>query len=432
MASIWDLFNGNATPEQNAGLLGLAAGFNGALGDGSRPVNFGQALAAGALGMQQNRNAYTDRQREQEMAQQQAALRALQMRATGAEVSAAERAAQLQERIQASALTASQNGQFNPEAFINDVRTYDPLTAEKYAQQFAKAAPEFDTKPQTAIGEDGKPFQYIIAKNGEIKRLDGVLPRDEVKWLNLDNRMVAASPYAPAGTALDFGVSPSAQLSANVAMRGQNMTDTRAREANSINRDAARTQVINDPNAGLILVDKGTGQARVAVGADGQPLLGSEKMKTQVGAQKLLPVIKQAKELIGEATGSYGGAAYDQAARVVGLSTPGAQATAKLKVLESQLILNQPRLEGPQSDRDTMLYRQAAGQIGDPTVPRSQKLAAIAEIEDITRRNAGVAAQTNQPKAQQAAPRAPMKGQVVDGYRFKGGNPADPNNWERK
>lgn len=26
----------------------------------------------------------------------------------------------------------------------------------------------------------------------------------------------------------------------------------------------------------------------------------------------------------------------------------------------------------------------------------------------------------------------PMKGQVVDGYKFKGGNPADPNNWELK
>lgn len=31
-----------------------------------------------------------------------------------------------------------------------------------------------------------------------------------------------------------------------------------------------------------------------------------------------------------------------------------------------------------------------------------------------------------------AQPRAPMKGQVVQGYRFKGGNPADQNNWEKK
>lgn len=195
MASIWDLFNGNATPEQNAGLLGLAAGFNGALGDGSRPVNFGQALAAGALGMQQNRNAYTDRQREQEMAQQQAALRALQMRATGAEVSAAERAAQLQERIQASALTASQNGQFNPEAFINDVRTYDPLTAEKYAQQFAKAAPEYDTTPQILNGPNG-PVVVQLSKTAAPRVLEGFTPREKAELLNLGGKSVAINPFA--------------------------------------------------------------------------------------------------------------------------------------------------------------------------------------------------------------------------------------------
>jgi hypothetical protein len=31
-----------------------------------------------------------------------------------------------------------------------------------------------------------------------------------------------------------------------------------------------------------------------------------------------------------------------------------------------------------------------------------------------------------------AKPNAPMKGQVVQGYRFKGGNPADQSNWEKQ
>lgn len=36
-----------------------------------------------------------------------------------------------------------------------------------------------------------------------------------------------------------------------------------------------------------------------------------------------------------------------------------------------------------------------------------------------------------QPSAQQTQPGAPAVGSVVDGYRFKGGDPADQNNWER-
>jgi len=35
-------------------------------------------------------------------------------------------------------------------------------------------------------------------------------------------------------------------------------------------------------------------------------------------------------------------------------------------------------------------------------------------------------------RAPVAKPGAPMRGQVVQGYRFKGGNPADQSNWEKK
>jgi hypothetical protein len=37
-------------------------------------------------------------------------------------------------------------------------------------------------------------------------------------------------------------------------------------------------------------------------------------------------------------------------------------------------------MEGPQSDRDVQLYREAAGQLGDPSVPRETKKAAIQTI----------------------------------------------------
>jgi hypothetical protein len=53
-----------------------------------------------------------------------------------------------------------------------------------------------------------------------------------------------------------------------------------------------------------------------------------------------------------------------------------------------------------------------------------------AQTENIIAENA-----YNLPKprpAPSAKPSAPMRGQVVQGYRFKGGNPADQSNWEKQ
>jgi uncharacterized protein (UPF0147 family) len=43
-------------------------------------------------------------------------------------------------------------------------------------------------------------------------------------------------------------------------------------------------------------------------------------------------------------------------------------------------MTSMPRMEGPQSDRDVELYSKAAGQIGDPNVPRDIKKAAVKTI----------------------------------------------------
>ena len=51
-------------------------------------------------------------------------------------------------------------------------------------------------------------------------------------------------------------------------------------------------------------------------------------------------------------------------------------------------MMNQPTT-GPQSDKDTMLYRQMAGAIGDPTVPASVKKAALATVREIHQHSGG-------------------------------------------
>jgi hypothetical protein len=112
-------------------------------------------------------------------------------------------------------------------------------------------------------------------------------------------------------------------------------------------------------------------------------------------AENISGILDIAEPLIDEATGSGSGATRDKLAAFFGESTEGAQAIAQLLPLQAAIMLNQPRMEGPQSDRDVQLYREAAGQLGDPTVPNATKKAAlktIRRLQDQYKRSADPAA----------------------------------------
>jgi hypothetical protein len=117
--------------------------------------------------------------------------------------------------------------------------------------------------------------------------------------------------------------------------------------------------------------------------------------KRAIGAGNVLDLVKEARPLVEIGTGSAVGAGADKVAGWFGASTDGATALARLKVLQANLMLSMPRMEGPQSDRDVDLYREAAASLGDPTVPSDQKGAALDQIEKL------------QTKYQEAGGRAP-------------------------
>jgi hypothetical protein len=139
------------------------------------------------------------------------------------------------------------------------------------------------------------------------------------------------------------------------------------------------------------------------------PTAAEAKVQEKAAQAKKLPIlINEAEKLIQGATGSYLGAGADIAARTVGISTEGAKNIASLKALEANLVLAMPRLEGPQSNLDQQLYREAAAQIGDPTVPAGTKQAALDTIKKINTTYDSVSqpVQANQPKSQPARSKA--------------------------
>lgn len=144
----------------------------------------------------------------------------------------------------------------------------------------------------------------------------------------------------------------------------------------------------------------------------------------QRDAGTALDLLSEAERLLPTATGSRSGSLMDAASAAFGRSTEGAKATAALKTISGQLTSKMPRMEGPQSDKDVQLYKEMAGDLSNDTLPVDTRLAALRQIRLLNQKYAG-----QQGGVGPTPP--PPRGTVKGGYRFKGGNPADKNNWER-
>jgi len=130
------------------------------------------------------------------------------------------------------------------------------------------------------------------------------------------------------------------------------------------------------------------GQVIGTPGAVGKPSATFEKtaeLKKQLGknldmAITNLSEITKDKGLIDQSTGSGAGRLYDTAQGFIGNATEGAIAIAKLKPIADMVLKMVPRFEGPQSDRDTTSYKEAAGQLANPDLPTAIRKAAGKEV----------------------------------------------------
>lgn len=165
---------------------------------------------------------------------------------------------------------------------------------------------------------------------------------------------------------------------------------------------------------GLLSWDHRTGQFQPALDPQGRPYMPpaidpaaqaavtGAKETAKLDAQRIAEIGERARDekevgrlldlaspLLDVTTSSGIGAGVDAAGRLVGVSSEGAAAAAELKAIQGLLVSKMPRMEGPQSDKDVMLYREMAGQIGDPTIPAAQKKAAMEMVRAINSRYTG-------------------------------------------
>jgi hypothetical protein len=400
---------GGLTPEQNQGLLSFGNAMLQASGPQRSPVSFMQALGGGLDSAQQTMLAIRARQLQEQEARQALAMRSLQMqgmqgeladkeqarRQSDAILSAARQAYQTPEQQAASlpggptnenaAMIPQMKGGLNQDMFLAQVAQINPLKALELKASLAKQQPK--VKDWQAVNVGGKVMYAPYFEDGTAGR---PVPLEMARKLEARNTGGTTDLFDPYTGVVKSSVKNTYSPTDVVTMRGQDLSDARARELNAITLQGQQTQVVNDPNQGILLVNKGTGQVRQGIAQNGQPVPSENAAKRATNAKNLLPVLDQAEKLIDQSTGSYVGRGVDLAARTVGYSTAGDKANAQLRVLQAQIMMNQPRMEGPQSDKDVAMYREAAGQIGDPTVPAQIKKAAMGTIREINNRYAGV------------------------------------------
>lgn len=173
-----------------------------------------------------------------------------------------------------------------------------------------------------------------------------------------------------------------------VTMRGQDLTNQRALEAQRLQYGADVVANTVTDAAGNVTQFNRFGQVIGKPGAIGKPSATFEKtaaLQKQTGrdldlAIKELTEATKDKGLIDQSTGSGAGRLIDVAAGFAGQATPGAIAIAKLKPIADMALKMVPRFEGPQSDKDTASYKEAAGQLADPSLPTEIRKQAGKEV----------------------------------------------------
>jgi len=165
---------------------------------------------------------------------------------------------------------------------------------------------------------------------------------------------------------------------------------TNAREQQRINLGERRDIVASTSTAadGTVTQFNKFGEVINRITAAGKPSATFEKtmaLKKQLNTDltttiKELERVTADKGLIDQSTGSGAGRLADIGVGFFGGANEGAIATAKLRPIADMVLKMVPRFEGPQSDKDTASYKEAAGQLADPTVPNKIRKEAAIEI----------------------------------------------------
>lgn len=187
---------------------------------------------------------------------------------------------------------------------------------------------------------------------------------------------------------------------------------------------ASNYQVFQDAQGNLTRVNKLTGESS-PVGGGGREAAsitkaGQDAAKQQGASQDALKTIAEARKLLPSATGSGLGAGVDSVYRLAGATNEGMKANRALKQLSGQLTMSVPRFEGPQSDKDVAAYKEQSADVGNESLTREERLAALKQVEAMHRRTISNADRTKAAASGQTLPKDDLRGDVMRALKQSG------------
>jgi len=253
---------------------------------------------------------------------------------------------------------------------VSDLATNLELEKALAASKQAQTLPNMGVTPIWGQGPDGSYIPMQLSSQGGISAVnlpEGVRALPGAGLAAYDENLIARRGTAQTGVDVQ-----------NI----QATTDPRAAQAGAIEAATQAARIGALPE-----------QLAIQNQAEVSGVAATEQAQRQRDANSVISLLDMAEPLLEGATGSTAGNLRDQAAALVGVSTEGAESAAQLKALGGLLISKMPRMQGPQSNLDVQLYREMAGQIGDPTIPVPTRRAAMQTIRMLNEKYAGDAAQ---------------------------------------
>lgn len=479
---------------QSAGLLAFAANMFNAGGPSRTPVSFGQAVASGLGGMQQAQQQaelLARQKQEQEMQQQMYKMKLEEMQKAIADQQQMKQAMidyakqrnqpmqpkdeqfrmdmplsdyqksaapsdlpsfygkqpapqQAQTMQQPSSPVHARISELNSMADFMESRGISGDQYRAKAIELQKLLPKYSTDFRVARGADGQLRNFVLADDGTLKDT-GTAVADKLHFADNGQQILAVDQYTGVPQIVSRKMQTPDSMATNATTRrGQDMEHERSFAPTWNNEVGAFVGRPTKANPNGVKIDLAGYQK------EDKPLT-----EVQAKAVTFASRMNRANETINKLSAdgidkSSAGKQFMEAIPFIGDGLGNIYndfLPNKIQQLDQAkrdwINANLRNESGAAIGKDEFASadKQYFAQIGDKPEVILQKALNRKMAEEGMRAQAGrgksqidsivSSVKPPSPPSPSAAPKSVLKGQVMDGYRFKGGNPADPNAWEK-